>query len=198
MYSFSGVSWAINAGTKKVRLINDWPDPISAIANSEKVPTIISYENGQPHSFGYSVPVAGASFKWFKLLLDPSHEYASSPTARCARGQLEDIQQTAENVAADYLRLIWEYTKADISSVKGDSWESAYNLKIVLTVPAIWTHEARDRTQRVAQTAGIPGDIMMVSEPEAAAIAVLKDKNEEDTDLQVSIERSLASDWLMS
>lgn len=182
--TYSGVSWAVNAGTRTVRLINDWPDPINAIANSEKVPTVISYENGQPHSFGYSVPPTGNGLRWFKLLLDPKHSYARTREATASQRALENMNKNAENVAADYLRLIWAYTKADITRVKGDGWESTYELKIVLTVPAIWTPAARDRTTRVAQLAGIPGNIVLVTEPEAAALAVLKDKNEEDANLK--------------
>ncbi|RDI80134.1 hypothetical protein Vi05172_g9924 [Venturia inaequalis] len=182
--TFSGVSWAVNAGTRTVRLINDWPDPISAIANAEKVPSVISYANGRPDQFGYSVPIAKESVKWFKLLLDPTHSYASTEEAIAVQSRLEKSYQTAEDVAADYLRLIWEYTKADICRLKGENWESAYNIKVVLTVPAIWAPAAKDRTERFAKAAGIPGSIMLVSEPEAAAMAVLKDKDEEEKNLQ--------------
>lgn len=169
-----------------MRLINDWPDPISAIANSEKVPTVISYdEDGEPENFGYSVPATGQGLRWFKLLLDPKHSYARTREARAAQRALQNMNITAENAAADYLRMIWAYTKADITRVKGDGWEPVYALKIVLTVPAIWTPAARDRTKRVAVMAGIPGNIVLVTEPEAAALAVLKDKNEEDANLKV-------------
>ncbi|QDS68467.1 hypothetical protein FKW77_010834 [Venturia effusa] len=178
--TYSGVSWAVNAGTKTVRLINDWPDPVNPVANSEKVPTAISYENGLPHSFGYNVPPVGRGLRWFKLLLDPKHSYARTREAITSRKQIDNLHKTPEDVASDYLRMIWSYTKEDISRVKGDGWESLYLLKIVLTVPAIWTPAARDRTKRVAEMAGIPGEIHLVTEPEAAALAVLKDRNDED------------------
>lgn len=174
-----------------MRLINDWPDPNQTLANSEKVPTVISYENGQPRNFGYSVPAIGSGLRWFKLLLDPKHSYARTREAIATRKQIDNMSKTSETVASDYLRMLWNYTKEDISRVKGDEWESLYQLKIVLTVPAIWTPAAKDRTKRVAELASIPGDIHLVTEPEAAALAVLKDKNEEDASLKVCSVRML-------
>jgi molecular chaperone DnaK (HSP70) len=175
-----------------VRLINDWPNPSSPNANADKVPTIISYdENGQPKNFGYSVDsIKEQGQRWFKLLLDPQHKYAYTDAAQKSNQRLRDINQTAETVAADYLRLLWAYTKADIRRMKGENWESTYDLQVVLTVPAIWTHAAKERTKRVAKAAGILGNISLVTEPEAAALAVLKDRNEEEK-LQVRGPRSL-------
>jgi molecular chaperone DnaK (HSP70) len=83
--------------------------------------------------------------------------------------------------------LIWNYTKEDIRKVKGDSWVSIYELKVVLTVPAIWSHSAKDRTERVARAAGLPDNLSLVTEPEAAALAVLKDVKNEGTSLGVCI-----------
>lgn len=92
--------------------------------------------------------------------------------------QIDAWNKTAEHVAADFLRMIWDYTKADIRRVTGDDWESVYALKIVLTIPAIWTAAASERTKRATNLAGIPGIISLVTEPEAAALVVLKDQNE--------------------
>ncbi|KAF2200940.1 actin-like ATPase domain-containing protein [Delitschia confertaspora ATCC 74209] len=181
----SGVSWAVNGGSKNVRLITDWPNPLPN-ANSEKVPTTISYKDGKPHNWGYNVGLGEDSFKWFKILLDPDHKLRSKAEAVVASSALlRSLNKTAEDVAADYLRIIWEYAKEDISRMKGDNWESMYNLKVVLTVPAIWSPAAKDKTEKVARAAGLPKDISLVSEPEAAALAVMKEKNDEDESLEV-------------
>ena len=181
------MSWAVNGGNKQVRLINDWPNPNSTVANSDKVPTIISYKNGRPHNWGYNVELSEQSFKWFKILLDPKHKLGSSSEAVLTSSRLlSSLNKTADEVVADYLRLIWQYAKDDIQRLKGDNWQSVYTLRVVLTVPAIWSPAAKDKTLKAAKAAGLPDEISLVTEPEAAALAVLKEKNDEDESLKVS------------
>lgn len=61
--SHTGVSWAINGGAKKVRLIDDWPKSNSSIENTEKVPTKMSYDNRESLHWGYNVIGTEESFK---------------------------------------------------------------------------------------------------------------------------------------
>lgn len=186
----SGASWAVNGGTKQVRLINDWPNPNSSVANAEKVPTIISYQNHRPHNWGYNVELTEQSFKWFKILLDPTHTTNKNVEPVVTSSKLLGVlHKTAEEIAADYFRLLWQYIQDDIQRVKGDNWRSIYTLKVVLTVPAIWSATAKERTLNAAQAAGLPENLTLVTEPEAAALAVLKDRNEGDEPLQAGHNR---------
>ncbi|KAF2034234.1 actin-like ATPase domain-containing protein, partial [Setomelanomma holmii] len=172
--------------TYKIRVINDWPNPVSTVATSDKVPTKISYEDGKPHHWGDMVDFKEDCFRWFKLLLDPKNKIGrGSEAVLTSTKLLTKLNKTAEDVAADYLHLIWEYTKDDIQKVRGDDWASIYTVKAVLTVPAIWSPGAKDRTLRIAKKAGLPENITLVTEPEAAALAVLKEKSEEEEHLQV-------------
>ncbi|KAH7081489.1 hypothetical protein BKA63DRAFT_462626 [Paraphoma chrysanthemicola] len=185
--TYSGVSWAVNGGNKKIRVINDWPNPVSTVATSDKVPTKISYgEDGKPHHWGYMVDFKEDCFRWFKLMLDPKNRIGrGSEAVLTSMKLLAKLNKTVEDVAADYLRLVWQYTKDDIQKYRGDDWESIYTVKAVLTVPAIWSPGAKDRTERIAKKAGLPDNITLVSEPEAAALAVLREKSEEDKPLKV-------------
>lgn len=169
-----------------MRVINDWPNPSSTVATSDKVPTIISYQDGEPQ-WGFQVGyVRKDSFRWIKLLLDPKNQIGrNSEAVLTSTKLLGTLTKTAEDVAADYLRMIWKYTKEDIQKVRGDDWESIYTLKCVLTVPAIWSPAARDKTQKIARKAGLPQNVELVTEPEAAALAVLKEKTEDDESLKV-------------
>ena len=81
---------------------------------------------------------------------------------------------------ADYLRLLWDYTLDDIKKFHPD-YQDIYALRVVLTVPAIWSPTAKDKTLQAARIAGMPGNIRLVTEPEAAALATLKDKAEDNT-----------------
>ncbi|KAJ4156413.1 hypothetical protein NW754_008041 [Fusarium falciforme] len=181
--AYSGVSWAINEGQKKIRLITDWPNPAATIANADKVPTIISYQNGGVANWGYEVGLKEDAFRWIKILLEPKSKYADEELhVQGSNNLLGKVNKTVEEVVSDYLRLIWTYTKENIRKRVGDSnWENNFTLQVVLTVPAMWTPAAKDKTLKAAQRAGLPQDIRLVTEPEAAALATLHDKAEENS-----------------
>jgi len=176
-----------------VRLIDDWPKSNSSIENTEKVPTKISYDGREPLHWGYNVTVTEQSFKWFKLLLDP-HRAAQVPGPVVSSERLlGSLNKTAEQVAADYLKQVWNYTTNDIARSQGDGWQSRHPLRVVLTVPAIWSPAAKDRTLKAARAAGLPENLSLVSEPEAAALRVLREKNQDQT-VQVCPSSSLDYD----
>ncbi|KAJ4352430.1 uncharacterized protein N0V89_007778 [Didymosphaeria variabile] len=185
--TYSGVSWVVNGGTKDINLINDWPNPTGSNANTDKVPTIVSYKNGKPINWGYEVDTdKEVSVSWFKLLLDPKQKARGDARALSAcRETLADLGKSAEDVATDYFRFLWQYTKKTIEDKKGETWESSYTLKLVITVPAIWSQIAKQATLNAAKRAGLPNDISLVTEPEAAALAVLKAKEKEPGELQL-------------
>ena len=180
--SYSGVSWAINGGNKKIRVVNDWPNPISTVTTSDKVPSAISYQNWKHHHWGYSVDtIKEQSLSWFKLLLDPKNKVGKkSDRVLNTYKQLEALNKSPEDIAIDYLRMIWQYTKEDIRKLKGDDWTDSYSVRAVLTVPAIWSPGAQDKTLKIARKAGLSENVSVVSEPEAAALAVLREKKEDD------------------
>ncbi|KAI1464857.1 uncharacterized protein F4812DRAFT_462181 [Daldinia caldariorum] len=179
----SGVCWAINEGQKKIRLITDWTNPQAVNANAEKVPSVISYKNGQVSNWGYEVTMREDSFRWIKILLEPEHKYAKTiDDVKQSNALLTKLNKTADEVVSDYLRALWAYTKEDIRKrIDDENWENTFRLRVVLTVPAMWSHQAKDRTAKAARAAGLPVDISMVTEPEAAALATLRGKAEEDT-----------------
>ncbi|KAI1660440.1 hypothetical protein F4813DRAFT_400656 [Daldinia decipiens] len=179
----SGVCWAINEGQKKIRLITDWTNPQAVNANAEKVPSVISYRNGQVSNWGYEVTMREDSFRWMKILLEPEHKYAKTiEDVKKSNALLTKLNKTADEVVSDYLRALWAYTKEDIRKrIDDENWETTFRLRVVLTVPAMWSHQAKDRTVKAARAAGLPVHISMVTEPEAAALATLRGKAEEDT-----------------
>ncbi|RMJ13421.1 hypothetical protein CDV36_006927 [Fusarium kuroshium] len=175
----------IDFGTtqKRIRLITDWPNPAATIANADKVPTVISYENGRVVNWGYEVGLKEDAFRWIKILLEPKSKYADEElNVQGSSNLLNKVNKTVEEVVSDYLRLIWKYTKEDIRKRVGDNhWEDNFTLQVVLTVPAMWSHVAKDKTLKAAKKAGLPQDIRLVTEPEAAALATLHDKAEENS-----------------
>jgi len=86
------------------------------------------------------------------------------------------MKKTAQDAAADYLRFLWSYTKEHIRRHTPKDDDDNHSPKVVITVPAMWSDVAKERTRKAAEAAGIPGDVSLVSEPEAAALAEFKDK----------------------
>ena len=182
------MSWVVNGGTKEVNLVNDWPNPAGGNTNTDKVPTVVSYKNGTLHNWGYEVDtMREESVSWFKLLLDPAQKARGDPSAleKC-RKTLQKLEKSAEDVATDYFRCLWEFTRESIEDKKGESWESTYSLRLVVTVPAIWSEIAKEATLRAAKRAGMPSSITLVTEPEAAALAVLQAKAKEPDEMRLN------------
>lgn len=185
--SYSGISWAVNGGAKTIRLINNWPNPEARNATADKVPSIISYAGG-PSKWGYDVDVTREEcFRWIKVLLETESRYANvvEPVKK-SNELLGRLNKSAVSVVADYLRLLWNYTTEDIKKLKGADFRQIYALKVVMSVPAMWSPAAKDKTREAAKLAGLGEDVMLVTEPEAAALATLKDKSDME-ELQVSV-----------
>ena len=179
---YSGVSWALSTGNKEVRIINDWPNPHGAVANQDKVPSAISYDaSGKVTKWGYKVNLSDDSLRWFKILLDPLHKYfRETQHVQEVAARIERMGKTPEDIVADFLKCIWDYSLEHLKRKKGDDFREVYTVKVVLTVPAVWSDMAKDRTLRAAVRAGIPVGSKLVTEPEAAALALLKQRSEEN------------------
>lgn len=142
-------------------------------------------------NWGYEVGLKEEAFRWFKILLEPDYLKGIRKTTEevsHSRELLDRMKKSAEDVIADFLEQLWKYTQEDIrkrvEGLEDDDWESSMDVDVILTVPAMWSHAARAKTLRAAIAAGLPKDLQLVTEPEAAALATLRDKSDEDS-LQV-------------
>lgn len=151
-------------------------------SNSEKVPSVISYtDNGKVKSWGYEVvPQDHLSLAWLKIMLETGAEdpkYATGVKSITDDNSviLQSLRKTADDVVSDFLSELWRYTREDIRKrVSRTTWEES--VQVVLTVPAVWSGAAKERTMKAAQRAGIGGSLTLLSEPEAAALATLSGK----------------------
>jgi molecular chaperone DnaK (HSP70) len=74
---------------------------------------------------------------------------------------------------------LWSHATETIKSKIGQTlWENLA-IRIVLTVPAIWDHQAQELTRKSAEMAGLMArkntTLELIGEPEAAALAVFDD-----------------------
>lgn len=167
-----------------IEVIRDWPD---AAGIACKVPSVITYPSENPKVvmeepvWGFSVSGRMRSHAWMKLVLGKDSRATHNLAAELGANLRQDLcsipaGKNAEDVVADYLRGPYKWL---IEKLKRHD-EALFDvtpLEIWLTVPAMWTDVAKALTISAAQKAGFgsrPKDtIKVITEPEAAAIAVL-------------------------
>ncbi|KIN04334.1 hypothetical protein OIDMADRAFT_159767 [Oidiodendron maius Zn] len=185
--TFSGVSYITThkSDIKEVNIITAWPGELTI--PHWKVPTRISYKRENPklskNKWGFEVDPKFISYSWTKLLLDKNAlvgEY-DDPALADMVGQgmmkLPDFRK-AEEVCEDFLHELYIYLTSKLCEEMTEKTYDTTPMECWITLPAIWSDEAKDATLNAAKKAGFgsrPDDaIFTIAEPEAAAIATLK------------------------
>jgi hypothetical protein len=196
------VAWCSGqaASPEDIHVITDWESCYERASDLEKVPSALHYidadistvrSDNVTNTWGWGIPTRFDALRWFKLLLlDPK----DLPPEVRGYGYLEDMRKRLANedrdpveVVADYLRRLWRHTLANIGSEIGETVLSQTNLKIRMTVPAIWPAYALARMRDAATLADMtqqrgkcePTGLDFVNEPEAAALASTADLKKE-------------------
>ena len=86
-----------------------------------------------------------------------------------------DRDETLPNVPArrlttDFLRAVHDHVERNLKETYRTETGTEPRIKWVITVPAVWTTEARNLTRECARSAGMGQSLLMTSEPEAAFI----------------------------
>ncbi|KAK6357987.1 hypothetical protein TWF730_007341 [Orbilia blumenaviensis] len=157
-----------------------------------KVPTEIRYVNGRDPRWGSEASLAcerrqvansAIIYNRFKLLLDVK---GGSGLYQDGSTSLDEIKlppnKSALNVSTDYLKLLYGELMEKILRRRLRDTLDLTPIHFIFTVPAIWGHQAQHATKLAAVRAGFssrPSDkLSLVSEPEAAALFVLKAMHE--------------------
>ena len=180
---YSGVAWALSTKPKDIEIISDWDSEIDHNSDSAKVPTKIAYSRyGNVSSWGFDLEPKDRQLSWFKLLLcDETKRRAASQREFLDKleSDVAALQKTPLDVVADYLHKLWTHATEALQSKIGPELFDQLPIKLVLTVPAIWDHQAQELTREAAERAGLRSrvnvELEMVSEPEAAARYVLSE-----------------------
>lgn len=196
--SFKGISHV--TATKKsvddILVIKNWPGPSKEFSEVWKTPSKIAYrsENGHLKNiradaeeviWGYDVEPGMTSYSWMKLRLDQHTkvtEYDDISLARLGDSQGDGLLmlppgKSAVEVCIDYLAGVYKYTMKELKRTWGDAIVDATPIDFWVTMPATWSDQAQGLTRTAALTAGFASRtsdrIFMITEPEAAAVAVL-------------------------
>jgi hypothetical protein len=124
--------------------------------------------------------------EWFKLLLldetDMDEERSKFPRLQMTRLLLQEANKTPLQAVANYLRLLWRHTMAQISRNLGEVTVEGLEFQVVCTVPAVWRTAAVSKMRMAAENAGITAEriagttiLTFVTEHEAAALATFED-----------------------
>jgi hypothetical protein len=173
-----------------IKIISNWPgDPFG----SWKTPTRIAYSVENPkisiNKWGFEVYPKLKSYSWTKLLLDKNaavgeHDDPSlSGIVGPGMFQLPSFRD-APGVCEDFLHEVYLFVSKMLRKQLTDSTFEKTPMECWITLPAIWSDEAKAATLTAARNAGFgqkPKDeVFTIAEPEAAAIATLKKYAEPD------------------
>ena len=175
-------------------MARDWTGFLPGDTTSNKVPTTVAYLDGpeNPPVWGFAIPpeADAKTLRWLKLLLEPDFSWSASPLSKelvdpsPTNKLLADLGITALQAATDFLKLFWAHVEQQIISEHSKATYDSALKSVVLTVPAVWSDAAKQNTFQLAEGAGIARkdlNLSTVAEPEAAAIAVLRNRTRAST-----------------
>jgi hypothetical protein len=167
-----------------IHIISSWPGEQHAMW---KTPTRIAYarENLQIESnrWGFQVDPKLRSYSWTKLLLDKNAavgEHDDPALYKMAGSGMLQLPafRDAAGVCEDFLREVYAYVSKKLRQEMTALTFDTTPMECWITLPAIWSDEAKDATFNAAKRAGfgnrIGDEVFTIAEPEAAAIATLK------------------------
>ncbi|KAG6141552.1 hypothetical protein E4U38_006670 [Claviceps purpurea] len=172
--TYSGVAYCFaNQTDAKPVAIMKWPG--NRGISAPKIPTVIEYSEEEPTGFrwGASASKARGGIVAIKLLLDPEQEKPLYLSANNTRKQLKFLPKKPVEIAADFIRAIYEHALGEISTAVPKAYMDICRKEFVLSVPAVWSDAAKNATLKAAELAGIKS-VTVVKEPEAAALYSIK------------------------
>lgn len=115
-----------------------------------KIPTVISYSNdGKSFKWGASVDQMQGDAVALKLLLDPTQAKPKYLQFANHKRVIKSLHKPPVEIVADFIGAIYKHALSEISkTVPKDYFESCVR-EFVVTVPAIWSDEAKDATEKV-------------------------------------------------
>ncbi|KAF5707942.1 Hsp70 family heat shock protein [Fusarium mundagurra] len=169
--TYSGVAYCFCNPSNKpdVRPIVDW---VGLEGRTQpKVPTAILYDPKDSTKFKW-----GGQLTWrddhvqgVKLLLDSEQtrpSYLPSGSTKCEKKRLP---KDLVDVVADFMKAMYEHALEKIGSKVPRDYLDLCEKSFVLSVPAVWSDKAKEKTIQAAKKAGVY-PVTLVKEPEAAAL----------------------------
>ncbi|KAF4497861.1 Hsp70 family [Fusarium agapanthi] len=169
--TYSGVAYCFcnSSGKPDVVPVVDW---LGLEGRTQpKVPTAILYDPEDSTSFkwGGQVNWRDDHVRGVKLLLDPQQTGPSYLPSSNFKSEMKKLPKGVVDVAADFMGAMYNHALERIASRVPRGYLDLCQKDFVLSVPAVWSDMAKERTMQAAQKAGI-FPVAVIKEPEAAAL----------------------------
>ncbi|KAI2469096.1 hypothetical protein F4781DRAFT_395791 [Annulohypoxylon bovei var. microspora] len=182
--TYSGIAWASSDRPDRTINVTDWPNSRESEGgvSSPKVPSLLRYLNDGQFEWGFQISDDADPqdiLSLFKLGLEPEKYIKQSADAFGKSLHFENVDQ----MITDYLSGLFKYFTGFMERQIGQGMFQTTPVKFVLTVPAIWSEVAKQRTlDAFERVPNLPKSysINLLSEPEAAGIASLREIDQHD------------------
>lgn len=177
-----------------MQIITAWPG--QGNSNNEKVPSRICYSEKPPKieiKWGNEIKPnqKGRVYALMKLKLDERLKKSSQLKLLLAllSSNLEGLNLDSDDedgppeypgkapveIVSDYLTAVRKFVWEELGNIFDPGLFKSLRKELVVTVPAVWSERAKDLTLKAVHKADfMTNEIMLVTEPEAAAIYTLK------------------------
>jgi molecular chaperone DnaK (HSP70) len=153
------------------------------IGTKGKVPSEIAYTSDGRILWGSMIPLNVQRHMWTKLELEDSKK-CSAEVAKIREELASSVpRKTAVDVASEYLAKVKDHLIKNLDTQFGPIFWRSLSITLVITMPAIWSDAAKDRTLQAFDKAGFTHTDrdfaqlkrwIATTEPEAAALYTLK------------------------
>ena len=132
------------------------------------------------YKWGFQIKRGEERHTWFKLDLDPGNRTGAITSLSRALKDLfvspPDYERTTEDIVAAYLTALRRHAFAHMEKLYGNAVVRDCRFDWIITVPALWSDLAKQKTKAAALKAGMGNttSLQMTSEPEAAAVYALE------------------------
>jgi hypothetical protein len=193
MSRFSGVAWAYSGEPDEIEQVTSWDAKLNHCSDVDKAPTQLFYGDcDEETTWGYSVPTDKDALKWFKLLLLDERDVPADVSESTQISEATCLQKKAKRCPVEiigcFLQKLWKHSIDSIKRTLGAELLQKCQFHVVVTLPAIWPPYAQQRMKQAANLSGILKErdcgetvLRFISEPEAAALATIKDLSKRST-----------------
>lgn len=140
----------------RIQIVQNWPQLHSLIGTKDKVPSEIAYAKGEKQ-WGCKIHANTPRFMWTKLELEDSEStrttHLREEMSLLSSGSGNGGKRPVE-IVADFLVEVKKVLFENLDNHYGPQLWRSLPLKLVVTVPAVWSDGAKDRTLQAIRQAG--------------------------------------------